>query len=299
MNRIDRIALKGLRVKGFHGVFEHERRNGQEFVVDAELSIDTRDAAAGDDLTRTVDYAALATALADVVRGEPVALLETLAEALVEVCLAADPQVRAARVRVHKPQAPIPETLDDVTLTVHRRRDAPPSAHAVLALGANLGDRLSTLQSAVEALAALDGVSVSGVSPVVETAAVGGPPQPDYLNAVVRVRTDLTPAVLLAACHGIEAALGRRRGERWGPRTIDIDVVVQGGLRRSGRDGGPQLPHPRAAERAFVLHPWALLDPEAELPGLGRVAELAERAGDRADLRVRTDLALDLPPGCG
>jgi dihydroneopterin aldolase len=117
----DRIALTGLRVRGNHGVFDHERRDGQEFVVDVVLFVDTRAAAASDDLAETVDYGALATGLAKVVAGEPVDLLETLVARLADVCLD-DPRVRAAEVTVHKPQAPIPLSFDDVSVTIRRER---------------------------------------------------------------------------------------------------------------------------------------------------------------------------------
>lgn len=117
----DRIALRGLIVRGFHGVFEHERREGQDFVVDAELEVSTAAAAASDDLADTVDYGDLAKRLAAVVSGEPVNLLETLVERLVDQCLA-DPRVTAATVTVHKPQAPIPLRFADVAVTIHRER---------------------------------------------------------------------------------------------------------------------------------------------------------------------------------
>jgi dihydroneopterin aldolase len=117
----DRIALTGLRVQGNHGVFDHERRDGQVFVVDVVLETDTRAAAWSDDLADTVDYGVLATGLAKVVGGEPVDLLETLVARLADVCLA-DPRVSAAEVTVHKPQAPIPLTFADVSVTIRRER---------------------------------------------------------------------------------------------------------------------------------------------------------------------------------
>lgn len=115
----DRIALRGLRVRGFHGVFEHERRDGQDFVVDAVLALDLRPAAATDDLTQTVHYGELAEALAAIVTGEPVDLIETLAERLAAACLA-DPRVRSVELTVHKPQAPIALAFEDVAVTVVR-----------------------------------------------------------------------------------------------------------------------------------------------------------------------------------
>jgi dihydroneopterin aldolase len=117
----DRIELTGLRVRGYHGVFEHERRDGQDFVVDVALEVDTRIAAASDDLPDTVDYGALAEALAGVISGEAVNLIETLAERLVQVCLG-DERVAAAQVTVHKPHAPIPLTFSDVAVIVRRER---------------------------------------------------------------------------------------------------------------------------------------------------------------------------------
>ena len=115
----DLISLTGLRVRGHHGVLPEERRDGQDFVVDAVLTVDTRAAAASDDLAATVDYGDLASRLAAVVSGEPVNLLETLAARLAEVCCA-DARVISARVTVHKPSAPIPLAFDDVSVTVVR-----------------------------------------------------------------------------------------------------------------------------------------------------------------------------------
>ncbi len=117
----DEIALSGLRVRGYHGVFEHERREGQDFVVDAVLELSTRAAAATDDVADTVHYGQLAETLAAVVAGAPVNLLETLAQRLADACLA-DPRVSAARVTVHKPQAPIPLAFADVAVTIRREQ---------------------------------------------------------------------------------------------------------------------------------------------------------------------------------
>jgi 7,8-dihydroneopterin aldolase/epimerase/oxygenase len=118
---LDRVSLRGLRVRGRHGVYEHERRDGQDFVVDAVLGLDTRAAAAADDLSRTVDYGALAQRLTAVVAGEPVRLIETLAGRLATVCLA-EAAVQEVEITVHKPQAPLSQAFDDVTVTIQRRR---------------------------------------------------------------------------------------------------------------------------------------------------------------------------------
>lgn len=117
----DVITLTGLRVHGRHGVFDFERDTGQDFIVDVALRTSTAEAAASDDLRHTVDYGALADALADIVAGEPVNLIETLAERLADACLALD-GVRSARVTVHKPQAPIAQQFTDVAVTIERDR---------------------------------------------------------------------------------------------------------------------------------------------------------------------------------
>jgi 7,8-dihydroneopterin aldolase/epimerase/oxygenase len=117
----DQIVLSGLRVRGNHGVFDFERRDGQDFLVDVTLGFDTSRAAASDELADTLDYGTIARDLAAVIGGEPVNLLETLAQRLADVCLA-DPRVTAAAVTVHKPQAPIPLTFADVAVTIHRDR---------------------------------------------------------------------------------------------------------------------------------------------------------------------------------
>ena len=118
---LDRITIAGLRVRGRHGVYEHERATGQEFVVDAVLWVDTSAAAVADDLTLTADYGAIAGRLAQIVAGEPVALIETLASRLATACLA-DEAVRDVEITVHKPQAPVGLPISDITVTIRRSR---------------------------------------------------------------------------------------------------------------------------------------------------------------------------------
>jgi 2-amino-4-hydroxy-6-hydroxymethyldihydropteridine diphosphokinase len=142
----------------------------------------------------------------------------------------------------------------------------------VLALGSNLGDRQEILQDAVDAITRIEGVHVEKVSPLYQTAPVGGPPQPDYLNAVVLARTTLPSLDLLDRLHEVEAEFDRVRLVRWGPRTLDIDIITVDDERSD--DPGLTLPHPRAHERAFVLAPWHDVDPNAVLPGHGPVADL-------------------------
>jgi 2-amino-4-hydroxy-6-hydroxymethyldihydropteridine diphosphokinase len=182
----------------------------------------------------------------------------------------------------------------------NRGRSLPSDAHpagsspwktTLLALGSNLGDRGEILQGGVDAIAGLPEVRLNAVSPVYETVPVGGPPQPDYLNAMLLGETTLPPLELLDRLHEIEAAFDRVRVVRWGPRTLDIDIITVAG--EHSDDPELTLPHPRAHERAFVLAPWHDIDPDAELPGYGRIADLL--AGINAAGIRRSQVALGLP----
>jgi 2-amino-4-hydroxy-6-hydroxymethyldihydropteridine diphosphokinase len=150
---------------------------------------------------------------------------------------------------------------------------------AVIALGANLGDRAATLIAAVDEMRRMPLVDRVRVSDVVESVAIkrGGPDAeaPTYFNAVAIVTTRLAPSVLLGYLQAIEDRHGRERRERWDDRTLDLDIIAYGDV----RSGSPRLalPHPRAAERDFVLVPWLSLDPDAVLPGAGRVEDLLAR----------------------
>lgn len=157
-------------------------------------------------------------------------------------------------------------------------QEAAAPVRTVLALGANLGDRSGTLKQAVADLVAHQRVRLRAVSPVVQTEPVGGPAgQPPYLNMVIEVETDLSPRELLVHVQEVEARHHRQRSVRWGPRTLDVDIIVYGDL--GSADPELTLPHPRAAERAFVLVPWARMDPSADLAGRS-VRELAAKAPD-------------------
>jgi 2-amino-4-hydroxy-6-hydroxymethyldihydropteridine diphosphokinase len=155
-------------------------------------------------------------------------------------------------------------------------------SHVVIALGSNLGNRLENIQGGLDALLDTPGLASVAVSPVYQTAPVGGPDQPDYYNAVLIAETTLSARTLLDRCHGVEAALGRVRDQIWGPRTLDLDLIIYGDV--VSADPELTLPHPRAHLRAFVLAPWHAIDPDATIPGRGRVTDLLAAAGP-ADVR--------------
>lgn len=160
-------------------------------------------------------------------------------------------------------------------------------SRAIVAFGANLGDREATIAEAVRELADTEGVALVGVSPVYETAAIKDDgvdaDAPGYLNGVVAIETVLEPHALLDRLLEIEAAHGRERTEHWGDRTLDLDLIDVDG--RELDEPGLVLPHPRAWQRAFVLQPWLDLEPEATLTGRGPVAALRAAASDEVTRR--------------
>jgi dihydroneopterin aldolase/2-amino-4-hydroxy-6-hydroxymethyldihydropteridine diphosphokinase len=271
----DRIALLGVAAVGHHGVLDVERHDGQPFVVDVVLELDLSTAGRSDSLADTVSYAEVAGDVMARITGPPVDLLERLAELIADDVLTR-PMVDAVEVTVHKPQAPVGHPFSDVSVQVRRERGVP----VVLALGANLGDAFAVLTESVKDIAAIPGVRVTAVSPLVETEPVGGPEQPGYLNAVLVGTTTMRSVELLQALHAVEARHGRTREVRWGARTLDLDLIQLGtpgtSLETRSDDPALTLPHPRAHERAFVLAPWAMVDPGALI-----------RVGINADAQIR------------
>lgn len=290
----DRIGLRGIVADACHGVLEHEKHEPQRFVADIVLECDLRGAGAFDELDRTVSYAGIAQDAYAVLTGESVDLIETLAERIAALALL-PVAVEAVQVTIHKPQAPAGVPFLDAQaggpfVTVHRAQDR----EVVIALGSNMGDRVATLAAAVRALAAIDGLEIVACSALLETGAVGGPEQPDYLNAVVVARSRLAPWTLLDQLHRIERNHGRVREVRWGARTLDLDLIQVGDpddgsdLRCDSAD--ITLPHPRAHERAFVLVPWSRVDGTAMLHtsrGARGVRELIETLPTQAQDAVR------------
>ena len=277
----DRIRLIGIVARGHHGVFAHEKRDGQEFVVDVELTLDLSAAGGSDDLRATVDYGEIAHAVVARIGGPAFDLIERLAEAIAQDVLGHD-RVDEVTVTVHKPQAPIEADFGDVAVVITRRR---PSVPVVIALGGNLGEVGVVLDEVTMTLAegVLTDVTSSGRF---ATEPVGGPDQPDYENRVLVARTRLSASSLLARLHTIEADHGRERAVRWGARTLDLDLISYGSAGSDNEVTSQRseltLPHPRAHERAFVLVPWLDADAAARLRVGSKVVPVADLV-DRAD----------------
>lgn len=282
----DRIELRGLTVRGNHGVFDFEKREGQDFVIDVTLHTSVERAAATDDLAETIHYGELAEDVAGIVENNTFDLIETLAERIADHCLSLCEHVEVV---VHKPSAPIQRTFDDVRIRVERFRTTAADngeTAAYLNLGANLGEAADTLDQAVAALDRHPDITVTSRSSLFRTAPWGGVEQDDFLNLGVLVTTTLPALELLSVAQGIEVACGRTRELRWGPRTLDIDLIRFGDEEAELRSQTPRLtlPHPRAHERAFVLAPWAelvgdtLIDtPQGRRPISAVLAELDDQ----------------------
>jgi 2-amino-4-hydroxy-6-hydroxymethyldihydropteridine diphosphokinase len=183
--------------------------------------------------------------------------------------------------------SPNPHAIDADTLSGMK-----PLRKVVYSIGSNLGDRLGNVQGAVDALRDTPDVIVVDVSSVYETKPMGGPPDsPLFLNIVVIAETTLEPRTLVERAFAIEDAFGRiRAGERWGPRTLDVDLIMVGNAVVDQED--LKLPHPLAHERAFVLVPWYEVDPTAEIIGKGAIGDLLVKADKQGVVR-RDDLVID------
>ena len=183
--------------------------------------------------------------------------------------------------------SPNPHAIDTDTLSGMK-----PLRKVVYSIGSNLGDRLANLQGAVDALRDTPDIIVVDLSSVYETDAIGGPDQsPQFLNLIMVAETTLQPRTLLERAMAIEDAFGRERtGEQWGPRTLDVDLIVVGTTIRDKPD--LRLPHPLAHERGFVLVPWIEVDPTAEIPGRGPIAGLVDQV-DLSGVVRRDDLSID------
>ena len=276
---VQEIRLTGLRVQGTHGVLESEHTEPQDFVVDIAMDVCVDAALQSDSINDTISYAEVADLVVEIVQGDHVDLIESLADRIANEV--AKLGARAVTVTVHKPSAPIPHTFADVSVTAERvgALFKPERRRVVLGIGSNLDVPEAHVVEAVSELAEM--MEIEAVSELYRTAprlAEGQEIQPDYVNAVVTGYISAPPLVFLHYLQHIEADHGRVRTKHWESRTLDIDVVDIEGL--TSKDPELIVPHPRAKERRFVLEPWLSIDPAAELAGES-VAKLAAELGDQ------------------
>ncbi|KXV39048.1 folate biosynthesis protein [Gluconobacter japonicus] len=245
------VFVRDLCLFGYHGVLPEENRIGQRFIVDIEIRADLSGAIAEDDYRQAVCYGTLCDIAAESVTGTPMDLIEALAGRIADNILKRLDRVEVVLVTVHKPSAPVPYPVSETAATVTRHR-----RHEVaFSLGANLGTREATLNTALDRLSMEDGLEITDVSSFYDSAPWGEIDQPAFVNLCAIGHTTLSPHALLRVCKAIEGDLGRIPGMRWGARAVDIDVLYYD--ERSLSDRILTVPHRHLFERAFVLEPLA------------------------------------------
>jgi len=265
---LDKINIKNLEVFARHGVLPGENVLGQKFLISATLYMDLRQAGKSDELTRTLDYSELCCIIKAFVEDNTFRLIETVAERLAEKLLIENPLLQRIWLEIKKPWAPIAIPLEMVSIEIERGWHT-----AYIALGSNMGDREAHLRFAVSELERASGDRVARLSRFINTAPYGNTEQDDFLNGCLELETLLTPHELLELLHEIENKAGRERAERWGPRTLDLDIIFYDDVVISGDT--LRIPHAEAHLRDFVLRPLRDIAPNKLHPVLKKtVAEL-------------------------
>lgn len=260
---MDQIIIEELAVFAHHGVYREENEKGQNFYVNAVLETDTRRAGTLDDLGLSTNYGEVCAFVSSFLQEHTYRLIETAAERTAEALLLRFPLIRRLTLEIRKPEAPIPLPFGSVSVKIVRgwRR-------AYLSCGSNMGDRRAHLDGAVEALKADDKCRVLRVSDWIETAPYGGVEQDDFLNGAVMLDTIYTPEELLEKLHEIENDHQRERKVHWGPRTLDLDLLLYEDCVMCTEELA--VPHMDMHNRAFVLKPLAQIAPYERHPLLGK-----------------------------
>ncbi len=260
---MDKIIIKDLEIFAYHGVLEEEKRNGQPFIVTAELFLDLREAGIKDDLSKTVNYAEVCQLISDTMTKEKFDLIEAVAEAVAGAILLRFEMIKEVHLIISKPMAPIPMTFDTVCVDIVRKK------HIVyLGLGSNLGDKEGYLDFAIDQLNKDEFIRVNKVSEYIVTEPYGDVEQDDFLNGCVEIETLYTPMELLSVINDIEQSAGRKRLIHWGPRTLDIDILLYD--REIVMEEKLKIPHVEMTKREFVLKPLVEIAPYAVHPGVGK-----------------------------
>ncbi len=251
---MDQIRIRNLKIFAYHGVYEQEKEQGQNFCVNAVLYTDTEKAGKSDDIADAVDYGAACLFIDNYMRENRFDLLEAVTRHVAEELLLAFPAIRKVELEVEKPDAPIPLRFDSVSVKTER------GWHRVfIALGSNMGERLKFLERAVADLRADVCFRDIRVSDYIETAPYGGVEQDDFLNGVLEAETLYSPEGLLARLQEEERLAERKREIHWGPRTLDLDILFYDDLVLTKKE--LSIPHPDMKNRQFVLEPLSELAP--------------------------------------
>ncbi|MDO4486434.1 MAG: 2-amino-4-hydroxy-6-hydroxymethyldihydropteridine diphosphokinase [Bacillota bacterium] len=270
----DKIHIRNLEVFANHGVFPEETRLGQKFLVSLTMYMDTRPAGSSDDLSESVNYGDVSSFITSYMKEHTFKLIEAAAENLAEAVLLRYPLLNGLTLELKKPWAPIGLPLEDVSVEITRFWH-----NAYLGLGSNLGDKKGYLDQAVKSLDETRGCSVSKVSSYIVTEPYGGVEQDDFLNACLILRTLLSPHQLLDRLHEIEQAAHRERIVRWGPRTLDLDILMYDDMVMESEN--LIIPHVEMHLREFVLKPLAEIAPYKRHPVYQKtIAQLAAEICD-------------------
>lgn len=274
---MDHISIENLEVFARHGMYEEEVNLGQKFLVSAKLYFDASTAGKTDDLSRSVNYADACKDITEWMKTNSCRLIETVAERLAAKLLKDYAVVREVEVVIKKPWAPIGLPLECVSITITRKW------HTVyLSIGSNMGDRKKYLEDGIEYLKQDDNVRILSVSSFINTKPYGMVNQDDFLNGAVELETLLSPDELLDLLHGAEAAANRERKEHWGPRTLDMDILLYDDLVINKED--LTIPHADMLNRDFVLRPLSEIAPYAVHPLEGKtVAALLRELDNRQE----------------
>ena len=257
----DKICIRGLRIFAHHGVYEEETLLGQMFVVNATLYTSTRKGGLEDNLEDTISYADVCQFITEHLQQNTWKLLEAAVEHTCRALLLRYPLLHKVELELEKPSAPIPLPFDSVSVCITR------SWHRVfVAMGSNMGDKQAYLDGAVQAMKADDCIRLKNTSTYYVTEPYGGVEQDDFLNAAMEIETVYSPEELLDMLHDLEKAAKRERLVHWGPRTLDLDILLYDDLIQD--DPQLTLPHPDMQNRDFVLKPMAELCPHLVHPVL-------------------------------
>lgn len=263
---MDKIKIKDLEIYCHHGVFPEENTLGQKFVVSATLYTDTREAGMNDDLTKSIHYGDVSHFITEFMQNHTFKLIETVAEKLAMELLIEVANLKKVKLEVKKPWAPVGLPLDTVAVEIKRGWHT-----AYIAIGSNMGDKSSYLQGAVKSLDELYGCQVEKVSKLITTAPYGGVEQDEFLNGALKLKTLFTPQELLEKLHEIELEAGRERVIRWGPRTLDLDILLYDDIVLDTED--LHIPHIEMHLRDFVLEPMVQIAPYKRHPLLKKTME--------------------------
>ena len=251
---MDKIHIKDLEIIGFHGAIPEEKVLGQKFVLSFELDVDLRQAGKNDDLTKTVHYGELAQKVEEEFTKTSYDLIEKAAEEICEFVLLNYPLVKKVKLLLKKPWAPTRKHVEYVAVEIERKWNK-----VYIAAGSNLGDKEETLKEAIYIIDKRKDCVVTKVSNLYTTDPVGYEDQDQFVNCVFEIDTLQTPSELMDTLLEVEKDFKRERIIRWGPRTLDLDIIFYDDI--ISYDEHILIPHPRAHERQFVMKPMCDINP--------------------------------------